>query len=130
MSFFTKIGFGLMCIGAIPILIGFGPSGIIGGSIAAGIQSLIGNVSAGSIFATMTSYGMSGIYTSIIGIGGIFTGIGQFFKSKKNDEEKVKDKSKEGTNICNFFLFLIALFIIFFIYKKWCITKVDKENST
>ena len=99
-SFLNKIGFGLLCIGGIPILIGFGTSGIIAGSIAAGIQSLIGNVAAGSIFSTMTSFGMKGYFCCTLGFGGIITGIGQYYKS---NEEKEKIKSKEGKNNCNFF---------------------------
>ena len=39
-------------------LVGFGASGIIKGSIAAYIQSLIGLVPAGSLFATLTSIAM------------------------------------------------------------------------
>ena len=37
--------------------IGFGASGIVGGSIAAGVQSSIGNVVAGSLFAKLQSLG-------------------------------------------------------------------------
>ena len=36
---------------AVPIYMGFGTAGIVGGSIAAAIQSSIGNVVAGSAFA-------------------------------------------------------------------------------
>ena len=42
-----------------PVAIGFGSAGIAAGSSAAFIQSLIGNVTAGGIFATMTSFGMT-----------------------------------------------------------------------
>ena len=35
-----------------PILIGFGTGGIVKGSIAAGLQSGIGNVAAGSLFSS------------------------------------------------------------------------------
>ena len=35
----------------IPVALGFGSAGIVGGSVAAGIQSGIGNVVAGSIFS-------------------------------------------------------------------------------
>ena len=40
--------------------IGFGPGGIAAGSIAAGIQSTIGNVATGSVFAALQSAGASG----------------------------------------------------------------------
>ena len=39
-------------------LLGFGVLGIVKGSIAAGIQSTIGLVTAGSLFALLTSLGM------------------------------------------------------------------------
>mmetsp|Transcript_8965 Transcript_8965/g.16916 ORF Transcript_8965/g.16916 Transcript_8965/m.16916 type:complete len:212 (-) Transcript_8965:2700-3335(-) len=39
---------------------GFGASGIVGGSIAACVQSSIGNVAAGSLFATLQSAGATG----------------------------------------------------------------------
>ena len=38
-------------------MFGFGAGGIIAGSIAAWIQSLIGNVGAGSIFAFLQAFG-------------------------------------------------------------------------
>ena len=57
-----NIGTGLLITGGltlgmslIPITIGFGTSGISAGSTAAGIQSSIGNVSAGSLFSILTS---------------------------------------------------------------------------
>ena len=53
-----------------PVAIGFGSAGIVAGSIAAGIQSLIGNVTAGGIFATMTSLGMTGAFTTTAAVGG------------------------------------------------------------
>lgn len=40
--------------------IGFGPIGVIGGSLAALTQSLIGNVAAGSMFAALQSLAMTG----------------------------------------------------------------------
>ena len=40
---------------------GFTSSGIAAGSAAAAIQSTIGNVAAGSLFATMTSIGMTSV---------------------------------------------------------------------
>ena len=60
-----------------PTLIGFGSTGIVAGSIAAGIQSAIGNVAAGSIFATLTSWGMTGTFTLLgkIGLSSIVVGI-------------------------------------------------------
>ena len=126
MSLLRKIGLGLICIGAIPILIGFGPTGIIGSSIAATIQSFIGNVSAGSIFATMTSMGMTGFFKSIIGLGGIVT-IGQLLKNQEEEKRKREREMQRRKNICCILL-LFVLFIFFIIfYKKFCFTQVDKE---
>ena len=49
----------------IPAAIGFGSAGIVGGSIAAGIQSGIGNVAAGSLFSVFQSLGMTGFFTGV-----------------------------------------------------------------
>ena len=70
-------GIGLLGSYAVPTLIGFGSSGIVAGSIAAGVQSTIGNVAAGSIFSTLTSMGMSGTFTLLgeIGLSSIAVGI-------------------------------------------------------
>lgn len=56
--------------------LGFGTAGIVGGSIAAGIQSIIGNVAAGSLFATLTSLGMTGVFASTVAVGAILGGAG------------------------------------------------------
>ena len=48
----------------LPASLGFGTSGIVAGSIAAGIQSAIGNVAAGSTFAICTSLGMKGVFAT------------------------------------------------------------------
>ncbi len=42
--------------------IGFGVQGVSAGSIAAYIQSILGNVKAGSLFAKLTSAGMTGSF--------------------------------------------------------------------
>ena len=44
-------------------LFGFGTAGVVAGTAAAATQAAIGNVAAGSLFATMTSLGMQGILT-------------------------------------------------------------------
>ena len=65
---------------AIPTLIlpalGFGSAGITAGSIAAYIQSIIGNVSAGSFFALLQSTGALGIlpWAASIKLWTLFTG--------------------------------------------------------
>ncbi|KAK6222388.1 hypothetical protein LQW54_001088 [Pestalotiopsis sp. IQ-011] len=45
---------------------GFTPAGIAAGSIAAGVQSTIGNVAAGSLFATLQSAGMGGYGVTVL----------------------------------------------------------------
>jgi hypothetical protein len=58
-------------VGAIMTAVGFGSSGIMAGSAAAGIQSWIGNVSAGSFFANCQSIGMLGGWLRML-VGGAF----------------------------------------------------------
>ncbi len=73
----AMIGGGIIgAAGVIPMAIGFGTAGIAAGSIAAGIQSSIGAVTAGSTFATMTSLGMTGVFSSLAAVGSGITGIG------------------------------------------------------
>ena len=67
--------------GLIPIGLGFGTIGISAGSLAAGIQSFIGAVKTGSFFATMTSFGMKGIFAKFATFG---AGIFSFGFFKKN----------------------------------------------
>lgn len=82
---------------------GFGASGIVGGSIAAAVQSSIGNVAAGSTFAALQSAGATGTiaaWTSVgtwsaAGGGAAATWFG--WKTNKNaSEEKEKNDTKEG----------------------------------
>ena len=57
-------------------LFGFGTAGIAAGSLAAATQAAIGNVAAGSVFATLTSWGMTGAFTATTVGGGITAAIG------------------------------------------------------
>ncbi|KAK0636470.1 hypothetical protein B0T17DRAFT_519208 [Bombardia bombarda] len=89
-------------------LAGFGANGVIGGSIAAGIQAMIGNVAAGSAFATLTSAGMGGYGAATVaavgqaaGVSAIAgAGVGIALKEKKNDgdegEEEVNGVDGDG----------------------------------
>ncbi len=52
-------------IASAPILLGFGTAGVAAGSVAAGVQSSIGLVKAGSLFASLTSLGMKGIFAKV-----------------------------------------------------------------
>ena len=90
-NYLSNIGKGALKIGGVialaglsPIALGFGSNGIVAGSVAAGIQSMIGNVAGGSIFSTLTSLGMTGTFTKILGVGAAITGGGLLtsFKSK------------------------------------------------
>lgn len=73
------LGIGGAIVGGValaPILLGFGTAGIVAGSAAACIQAGIGSVAAGSIFATLTSLGMTGfLATTAIG-GAVATVLG------------------------------------------------------
>ncbi|KAK0726408.1 hypothetical protein B0T21DRAFT_413742 [Apiosordaria backusii] len=53
---------------------GFGPGGIIAGSIAAAAQSMIGNVVAGSVFAILQSAGAGGAGAAVV--NGVIQGLG------------------------------------------------------
>ena len=59
------------------IYINVGGAGIVAGSAAAATQAVIGNVAAGSLFATMTSFGMTGVLSALsaTGVGSIVSGI-------------------------------------------------------
>ena len=57
-------------------LLGFGTAGIVAGTAAAATQAAIGNVAAGSLFATLTSLGMQGVFAGTAIGGGITTAIG------------------------------------------------------
>ena len=62
---------GVVAIGSGTIAaMGFGPTGIVAGSIAAGIQSGIGPVAAGSVFAALQSAGQSGLVAVIVVVAG------------------------------------------------------------
>ena len=57
------------------MLMGFGTAGIISGSAAAAIQSSIGNVVAGSVFAFFQSLGATGTLAAVA-TGGAAAGAG------------------------------------------------------
>ena len=75
MASLLLIGGGLAsAVGLGGTLLGFGTAGVVAGSAAA--QAAIGNVAAGSLFATMTSLGMQGIFAGTAIGGGISTVLG------------------------------------------------------
>ena len=51
-------------------LFGFGAAGVAAGSLAAATQATVGNVAPGSIFALLTSWGMTGTLTTTAAGGG------------------------------------------------------------
>ncbi|KAF8534249.1 hypothetical protein BDD12DRAFT_896473 [Trichophaea hybrida] len=53
------------------LILGFKPNGIIPGSIAAALQSIISNVPPGPVFSFLLSYGAGGFACTAINIGGI-----------------------------------------------------------
>ena len=98
-NIWKKIGIGVGIAGgviagvaSIPIIAGFGTVGIVGGSIAAGIQAAIGNVAAGSVFAVCTSLGMTGVFSStaavgaILGAGGLAAYLKGIFSAQKDSK--------------------------------------------
>lgn len=80
-------GGALVSLASVPILAGFSSAGIVGGSIAAGIQSSIGNVAAGSAFAILQSLGSMGTFTGTIfaGSASIITGTAGYFITGKKE---------------------------------------------
>lgn len=56
--------------------LGFTSSGIAAGSAAAGVQAVVGNVAAGSLFATVQSLGATGVIATLGIAGGVGLGIG------------------------------------------------------
>ncbi|KAM7216266.1 hypothetical protein V8F06_008385 [Rhypophila decipiens] len=84
-------------------LAGFGSSGIVGGSMAAGIQAGIGNVVAGSTFATLTSAGMGGYGAAAVAAAGQAVGgmtaaagaAGVYMAKSKKCQCKVEDGKHE-----------------------------------
>lgn len=83
----TYVGIGTATLGAIQIIAGFGT---VAGSLADGIQSIIGNVAAGSVFAVCTSLGMTGVFATttavgtLLGGGGLFAYLKNLFSPEKD----------------------------------------------
>ncbi|KAI1879462.1 hypothetical protein JX265_002416 [Neoarthrinium moseri] len=99
----AAVGLGAMAapgVVAAPLLgaAGFGGQGIVGGSVAAGAQSVIGNVAASSLFATLQSAGMAGygvaVVNTVVQVGGacLATASGGLLYAKSKTEEGVKEE--------------------------------------
>jgi hypothetical protein len=78
---------------AVPILAGFGTAGIGAGSVAALWQSAIGNVAAGSLFASLQSLGATGTFvtgaSSGLGVAGAAAGL----RTLTRDDNKASQKN-------------------------------------
>jgi hypothetical protein len=76
-------------IGAGLTAAGFGTTGIVGGSIAAGVQAGIGNIVAGSTFAALQSAGMTGAIATATSAGAAAVAAGAaMFSIDQSDEKK------------------------------------------
>ena len=89
-------GIGLLGTYVVPTLLGFGSTGIVAGSVAAGIQSGIGNVAAGSAFSTLTSMGMTGTFAQIGGtsIGAFVTGL--LMPNNRNNQNEQNEQHEQN----------------------------------
>ena len=82
-------GGGSVALGTAVSCAGFTTSGVAAGSVAAGIQSAIGVVEAGSAFATIQSIGATGaLFASapLVLVGGAIAG-GIYWWCKKKDKK-------------------------------------------
>jgi hypothetical protein len=75
--------------------VGFSSTGVVGGSIAAGLQAQVGNVVAGSAFAACQSMAMGGSFSSVATVasgtaGGLigFVGTRVFGRKKRDNNNK------------------------------------------
>jgi hypothetical protein len=73
---FAFFGFITFLLGIIPVFLGFTVGGLAAGSAAAAMQAAIGNVAAGSSFAAMQSFGATGFFNMVAGLGGAAAGAG------------------------------------------------------
>lgn len=83
------VGGTVLAISAVPIVIGFGTVGDGAGTIAAGIQSGLGAVSGGGLFAGVTSLAMKGYFVGGAISGAVATGVGatmKYFSGSESDQ--------------------------------------------
>ena len=86
-------------VSSIPIPLGFGTAGIAASSYAAASQAAIGNVAAGSWFATLTSLGATGVYVKGVVTGAVAAAPGLVVKlhqliKKKTKKDKLEQEPK------------------------------------
>ena len=68
-------GVGIVAAPLVLGAVGFGAGGVVSGSIAAGVHSMIGNVAPGSLFASLQSAGAAGLGLAGRTVAGLFGGI-------------------------------------------------------
>ncbi|KAK3487959.1 uncharacterized protein B0T23DRAFT_219083 [Neurospora hispaniola] len=96
----TVVAAPALLTGPVLSFMGFGSGGIAGGSFAAAIQGMIGNVVAGSWFATATSAAMGGYGVPVVaavgqGVGAAAAVAGGAYATKELSKEQA-DKEGEG----------------------------------
>jgi hypothetical protein len=106
-----KIGKALLISGGVaagasaaPWLLGFGTAGVKAGSIAASVQSGIGNVAAGSMFSSATSLGMKGFFMKGVFGGGATAAAGGVL-TKNGGNKKEKESKNDQTRKSRFWFF-------------------------
>lgn len=91
---------------AAPMLVGFGTGGIVAGSLAAAWQATIGNVAAGSAFATLQSLGATGTLATgayggagVLGLGALGNRlVGKSDKKTNEHDDADSDDRVESDN--------------------------------
>mmetsp|Transcript_41079 Transcript_41079/g.99013 ORF Transcript_41079/g.99013 Transcript_41079/m.99013 type:complete len:198 (-) Transcript_41079:234-827(-) len=77
-------------------LAGFGAGGIVAGSVATMWQASVGNVAAGSAFATLQSIGATGGFYSGLAYGGTAFGAGKWWEIKNNSSNEEGNNEEDG----------------------------------
>ncbi|KAJ4406494.1 hypothetical protein N0V85_004512 [Neurospora sp. IMI 360204] len=95
----TVVAAPALLTGPVLSFMGFGSSGVVGGSIAAGIQGMIGNVVAGSWFATATSAAMGGYGVPVVaavgqGVGAAAAFVGGAYATKELRKEQAGEEGE------------------------------------
>ncbi|KAL3938824.1 MAG: hypothetical protein SGBAC_006348 [Bacillariaceae sp.] len=85
---------------AVASLAGFGVGGVVGGSLAAVWQASVGNVAAGSGFATLQSLGATGGLYSGMAYGGTAFGAGKVWEYKDKKSTIEGSDGDEGNDEC------------------------------
>jgi Interferon-induced 6-16 family len=75
---------------------GFGATGIVSGSIAAGIQATVGGVAAGSLFAALQSAGATGAIASAASAGATAAAAGVAMMAAGYDDDKKESLSRSS----------------------------------